>query len=177
MWYAQIVTEEEKKNLATEIDKASVLMQFRVEAEQRPLNKILLGAAGIVGVAIIVYFASSRNYLAALLFWIAGVTVGFTLFDKRRNPRDIICKIRTEGVQVNNDLYPYDGLKSFWVFYDPPHHQELSLRSRAPLTGGFIKIPLGDADPVQIRETLLKFIPEKKQEEGLADVLARSIGL
>lgn len=177
MWYAQTVTEEEKKKLATQIDKASILLQFRVEAEQRPLNKILLGIAGVVGIGVVIYFTLSGNYLATLLFWIAGATVGFTLYDKRKNPRDLTCKIRTEGVQVNNDLYPYDSLKSFWIFYDPPHHQELSLRSRAPLTGGYIKIPLGDADPVQIREMLLKFIHEKRQEEGLADALARTIGL
>lgn len=171
------MTEEKKTNLSKEIDRASILMQFRVEPEKKPLNKILLGALGIIMAGLIIYFAAAGNYLAALLFWLAGIVIGFSLYDRVKNPKPAICKIRAEGVQVNTDLYPYENVKSFWIFYDPPYHRELSLRVKAPLTGGFVKIPLGDEDPVKIRETLLKFIPEKRQEEGLADTLARMVGL
>jgi len=171
------MTAEEKKNLAKEIDKASVLFEFRMDGEKKPLNKTVLGVLGLAAAGLIVYFAISGNYLAALLFWLGGVVMGFTLYEKNKNPKPTICKIRAEGVQVNRDLYPYENIKSFWIFYDPPHHQELSLRVKAVMTGGYVKIPLGDADPVKLRETLLQFISEKRQEEGLADALARVVGL
>lgn len=169
--------EEETRVFANEIDKASVLLKFGVEAEKKPLDKRKLAAFGTIFVGVVVYFALTNNYLAALLFWLAGVMTGFSLYEKNKNPKNTICKLRTEGVQVNNDLYPYETLKSFWIFYDPPRHQELSLRSKAPLAGGYIKIPIGDEDPVQIREILLRFLPEEKQEEGFVDVLARMAGL
>lgn len=177
MWYDFNMNEKEMTLFANEIDKASTLLEFRVEPEQKPLNKKNLLIFGIMGAAIAIYFALSNNYLAALLLWLASVTIGFTLYTKNKNPKSITCKIKAEGVQVNSNLYPYENLTSFWIFYDPPRHQELSLRSKAPLTGGYIKIPIGEQDPLTIREILLRFIPEKKEEEGIADIVARMIGL
>jgi len=171
------MTGEEKINVANDVESALVLMHFRIEPEKKPLNKILLGTIGMIMAVMIIYFAVSSNYLAALLFWLAGIVIAFSLYDKFKNPKPVSCKIRAEGVQVNRDLYPYENIKSFWIFYDPPYHQELSLRVKAVATGGYVKVPLGDADPVKIRETLLKFIPEKRQEEGLADALTRIVGL
>lgn len=163
--------------MSQRIDRASTLIAFRIESEKKPLNKLFLSAFGVIMTGIIVYFAASSNYLAALLFWLAGMVLGFTLYDKHKNPKTMSCKIRTEGVQINTALYLYESIKSFWIFYDPPHHQELSLRVKAPLTGGYVKIPIGEENPVKIREELLKFIPEKRQEEGFADALARVVGL
>jgi len=168
---------KEKKILARAIDKASTLHSFRVREEKNKLNVSMLAIVGLVGIALITYFAISQNYLASFLFFLAGITVAIGLYSKNKNTQNIICKIKTEGVQINDDLYPYENLKSFWIFYDPPYHQELSIRSKKMFTGGYIKIPLGEEDPLKIRKFLIKFIPEKKQEEALVDVFARMVGL
>ena len=164
-----------KQEFARELEKASVLHAFRVSEEKTPANLRILGVTAILGIALITYFAFSGNYLAAFFFLLAGMLVAYTIYQKK--PREVVCKIRAQGVQVNRDLYPYETLKSFWIFYDPPHHQELSIRSRKTFTGGYIKVPLGDADPVKIREILIKFLPERRQEEALVDVFARIVGL
>jgi len=164
-----------KKTLAEHVEKASVLHAFKVSEEKNPANLLILGVTALLGIALIAYFAFSGNYLAAFFFLLAGMLVAYGIYQKK--PREVICKIRVQGVQINRDLYPYETLKSFWIFYDPPHHQELSIRSRKAFTGGYIKISLGDEDPVKIREILIKFLPERKQEEALVDVFARLVGL
>lgn len=164
-----------KKTLAEHVEKASVLYAFKVSEEKNPANIRILGVAALVGIAVIAYFAFTGNYLASFFFLIAGMLVSYGIY--QRKSREVVCKIRAQGVQVNRDLYPYETLKSFWIFYDPPYHQELSIRSRKAFTGGYIKIPLGDEDPVKIREVLIKFLPERKQEEALVDVFARMVGL
>ena len=164
-----------KQEFAKELEKASVLYAFKVSEEKSPANLLILGITALFGIALIAYFAFIENYLAAFFFFFAGMLVAYAIY--QRKPREVVCKIRAQGVQVNRDLYPYETLKSFWIFYDPPHHQELSIRSHKAFTGGYIKIPLGDEDPVKIREILTKFLPERKQEEALVDVFARLVGL
>lgn len=163
------------KKLAHAVEKASVLYAFTVSEEKGPANLRILGIAALVGMAFIAYFAFSGNYLASLFLFLAGTLAAYGI--SRRKPLEVTCKIRAQGVQVNRNLYPYETLKSFWIFYDPPRHQELSIRSRKAFTGGYIKIPLGNEDPIKIRKALIAFLPERKQEEALADVFARMVGL
>jgi len=166
----------DKEIFARAIQKASTLHEFHASEEARKPNTPALLIIGLVGIALIAYFAKSGNYLASFLFFLAGATVALSIFKRDKNPKTIKCKIKSEGVQVNRDLYPYENLKSFWIFYNPPYHQELSIRSKNSFAS-HIRIPLGDEDPVKIRELLLKFIPEKRQEEALVDVFARMVGL
>lgn len=166
----------DKEILARAIQKASTIYEFKASEEPRRPNMIILAVLGLIGIALIAYFAISGNYLASFLFFLAGATVAMSIFRRDKNPKPIKCKIKSEGIQVNNELFPYENLKSFWIFYDPPYHQELSIRSRKALTG-YIRIPIGEEDPVKIRELLLKFIPEKRQEEAMVDSFARMAGL
>ena len=167
---------DEKAVLARALRKASTLHEFNSSEEARKPNTPALLIIGLVGIALIVYFAVSMNYLASFLLFLAGVTVVFSIFRKDKNPKIKVCKIKSEGVQINRDLYPYENVKSFWIFYDPPYRQELSIRLKNTFTS-HVRIPLGDEDPVKIRELLLRFIPEKRQEEALVDVFARIVGL
>ena len=167
---------DEKEILARALEKVSTLYEFKSLEEARKPNMPALLIIGLVGIALITYFAKSGNYLASFLIFLAGATVTINIFKRDKNPKTIKCKIKSEGVQINRDLYPYENLKSFWIFYDPPYHQELSIRSKNTFTS-HVRIPLGDHDPVKIRELLLKFIPEKRQEEALVDVFARMVGL
>ena len=39
----------------------------------------------------------------------------------------------------------------------------------------YIKISLGEQNPVKVRQTLLKYLPERKHKESLIDNLARGL--
>jgi hypothetical protein len=52
----------------------------------------------------------------------------------------------------------------------------LSLHSKKTFLP-YIQIPIGNANPIKIRETLLQYLPEIKQEFSALDRLERMIGL
>jgi hypothetical protein len=164
------------REFAKEYERASTLYQFKVEeARNKPNTKGII-VLGLVLLIIITYFASIGNYLASIIFFLAGFSVAFSVYDKGSSSNSYLCKIRVDGIQLNDTLYLYEHLKSFWIFYDPPYRQDLSLRSRKTLMN-YVTIPLGDEDPSHIRDLLVEYIPEKEQEDPFVDVLARRIGI
>lgn len=113
-----------------------------------------------------------QDYFAAALLAIAAGVVW--LFAKQE-PRLLRFAITSRGVQAGPRLYLFDDLISFWIFYDPPHRKELSLRSKHLLMP-YVRMALGDADPVALREHLLRFLPELKHQESVVDAFSRRIG-
>jgi hypothetical protein len=91
-----------------------------------------------------------------------------------KQPRIINFKISGKGITIEDKLYTYQELKSFWIFYEAPEIKELSIRSKKLLMP-LIKIPLDEQDPTLIRRTLIKFIPEIKQEQSLVDIISRNL--
>ncbi len=92
-----------------------------------------------------------------------------------RKPERIIFSIEIKGIRIDNKLYPYANLNSFWLNYDPPDRKELILESKKALAPR-ITINTEDVDPNQIRKTLLKFLKEKKQEDTMLDAVENLIG-
>ena len=95
----------------------------------------------------------------------------FTIMLYSARPAEIIsASISTQGVTVKKDLYPWANIKSFWIF-EKSYKKEISLELKRQFMP-FLKIPLGDIEPAKVREILLKFIPEKEQEESFIDNLS-----
>jgi hypothetical protein len=83
--------------------------------------------------------------------------------------------ITEDGIVAGREIYEFDNLKSFWIFYEPGEPKVISLRTKNNLNL-HVHIPIEDEDPVKIREILLKYIPEEKQKPELADVLNKFLG-
>lgn len=133
--------------------------------ERRGQNIIIIGGAFVI--ALVAFFMG--NYLLAIFIALAA----FVLYaGAGRKPSAVQCAITPRGVKIENRVYEFSDLKSFWIFYDPEDIKELSLESKKTMMP-YIRAPLGDTDPVKLRETLLKFIPEKKHEESLTDIIGR----
>lgn len=109
------------------------------------------------------------NFLFGILAVVSGVALA--LFGVKK-PRFINFEITARGVCVEDKIFLYEELESFWVHYDPPFTKFLSLKSKKILMP-YIQIPMGDADPNAIREILLKFIKEKEHKPFLADSLIK----
>ena len=124
-------------------------------------------AWGFLSLAIIVFAITQKSPLMALLFVLISVIA--YLFSQKQ-PRKIKFIISEKGIKINNKLYFYDNLKSFWIFYDPPRKKELSLKSKKVFMP-YIALPIANQNPIKIREYLLEFIPEKEHQESLADNL------
>lgn len=125
---------------------------------------ITLALALIVGYAIY-----SNGIIMAITFILIGV-VGYIHINKE--PRVLDFLITPEGVLAGRELYEFDNLISFWIFYEPGGKKAISLRTKSHLVP-YVHIPIHEEDPVEIREILTGYIPEVKQEEGLIEIAER----
>ena len=124
--------------------------------------------AGLVAVILLGLAIWQGSFLFGVLVLIGWFTV---VLYAAKKPRTISFALSEKGVLVEKTIYPWNSLKSFWIFYNPPIHKELSLKSKKNIMP-YIKIPLGDADPDKIKEIVSKFLPEDEQQESLIDSLA-----
>lgn len=126
----------------------------------------------IGSIAITIFFLLTKNYIGALV--IAMLAILVYVYSKKE-PRLIRFAITPMGIKIENKLYKFEELKSFWIFYEPGEIKELSVRTKQ-LINPYLGLPLGNAKPVTIRQIMLKFLREKKQEEPVANILARRLG-
>ncbi len=125
--------------------------------------------AGLFIVAMIAYALFTNGPIMAITFILIGI-VGYIHLQK--DPRVITFSITSKGVIADKEMYLYDNINSFWIFYDPNHTKTISLHTKASMLP-FIHIPLADEDPVRLRELLMRNIPEIKQDPGLIDAIER----
>ena len=115
-----------------------------------------------------------RNVITTVFFGLLGVMI---LVQTKKKPVIGQVEIGPLGVKINEQIHGYRDLKSFWVDYQPHRGiKELSLQSRKWYLP-YIKIPIGDQNPIKIRAFLIGFIPEIEHQETLADALGRRLGL
>ena len=124
---------------------------------------------GFIALAIIIIAILLKNFLWVVIT-ILIILVVYIYASKE--PRKIKFSISGKGIQIDQRIYRFENLKSFWIFYEPPGIKELSLRSKKMLMP-YIKIPLDKQNPAEIRKFLLKFLPERKHRESTIDELAR----
>jgi hypothetical protein len=119
--------------------------------------------------SIIVYALFANSPIMAITFILLGI-MGYIYSQK--DPRTITFSITSKGVLADKELYPYDNIFSFWIFYEPKHTQIISLHTKASMLP-FVHIPFQNENPVKLREMLMRNIPEIKQERSLIDTLER----
>lgn len=125
--------------------------------------------AGIFTLLMVTYALYNNGPIMAITFILIGI-VGYIHLQK--DPRVITFSITSKGVIADKEMYAFENMRSFWIFYDPPHTKTISLHTKASMLP-FIHIPLKDEDPVQIRELLIQEVPEIKQDPSLVDAIER----
>ncbi|OGZ35496.1 MAG: hypothetical protein A3A94_02675 [Candidatus Portnoybacteria bacterium RIFCSPLOWO2_01_FULL_43_11] len=179
----QIINLKEKNKITeapkAEITKRSkpakktkdVLEWMAPEFQYYPKNQSWFTVGALITLGLIIWAAFSKNFLLILMIILGYFSIVVFALKK---PRKIRLAVTPKGIMIDESLYAYDNLKSFWIFYDPPEISELSLRSKKTVMP-FIKIPLGNENPIEVRKILLKYLPERKQEESVIDNLARGL--
>ncbi len=128
-----------------------------------------IGALLVAGGVVAAFF---KNFLFAILLAVAG---GLILAYAAKPPRTLSCAVTARGIAVGSRLYEFEELTSFWIFYDPPLFKELALQSKKTFMP-MVRIPLGDLDPLRLREVLLPFVKEQRQEASAIDIIAKRLG-
>lgn len=126
----------------------------------------------VAALALIIFGVFTRSY-----FFIAFVALAFAVLTvyARRAPREIAFTINAGGVGMGRTFLPFSELKTFWIF-DEGERKELSLETKKMLTP-FMRLPLGEENPEDIRSILADFLPEEEHKELATDKIARSLGL
>ncbi|MBI4132844.1 MAG: hypothetical protein HY473_02050 [Candidatus Sungbacteria bacterium] len=175
---APVAAPPEKKTAESAVSEpenspSSILLAWEApEFEQSAsgaLVLLLVGTLLVVGSAGALFF---KNFLFALLLSIAG---GLVISYAYRTPHQIRFRVTARGIGIGGKLYEFETLSSFWIFYEPPLAKELSLVSKKMFAPA-VRAPLGDLDPLRLREILLRFLKEEKHEESLVDILAKRLG-
>ncbi|MFZ2188581.1 MAG: hypothetical protein WAV73_03410 [Candidatus Moraniibacteriota bacterium] len=136
-------------------------------------NKKRLSYAALVLLAIIIYATFTNNPIMAIVFVLIGIVAYMYL---NKEPRILNFQIVPEGILAGKEIYEFENIRSFWIFYDPEYKKVISLHIKSYLTP-FVHIPINKEDPVEIRRILLEYIPEIKQEHNAVEILERFLGI
>jgi len=154
-------------------DSSAIILDWQAREydyhPQKSLTLFLFGILLCLGAIVTLLF---KNFLFALLLAISG---GLVIYRSHRGPRELNSYISSRGVKIGRRLYQFEDLESFWIVYDPPSSKELILKSKKALMP-IIRAPLGEVNPLQIREVLLRFLKEERHEDSLVDVISKSLG-
>ncbi len=142
------------------------------EFEKHEKSSLWFMVLGIVTLIFLIITIILKNYTFAIVILLLVFCV--YLYTKKE-PREINFSLSHRGVSIGDKLYAYNELKSFWIFYEPPRLKQLSLQSKKVFSP-YIRVPLANQNPNQIRIFLLKYLPEIEQEESLIDILSDKIG-
>lgn len=134
--------------------------------QQRWTTTCLLVLAGL---AILIW--AGNILLSVFLFCSALV---FSIFLNRPDFKAKIVLDHT-GIAINEKQYKFQDIKSFWVHYEADGIQELSLQPKKMLIP-YVTIPMSNANPLEIRDLMLLYLPEKLHEHSLIEEMSRKIG-
>ncbi|HEY4474859.1 MAG TPA: hypothetical protein VJC06_02975 [Candidatus Paceibacterota bacterium] len=126
----------------------------------------LLSGAG----ALIFY---NRDILMAIFLILSSFVI---ILYANKQPSVLRVVINNSGVIIDDTIYYYRNLKSFWIDYEPRGIKELSLESKKWYMP-YIKIYIEKQNPLDIRSLMINFVPEKEHEKSLVDLISRKIGL
>ena len=180
------IYQEQKKKTGEKKEKPAPQIQEKTQPEQPTIqsiqwsalefiahdkNPLWFIAGGIIAVIFLAFAICTKNFIFALIIILAS----FSIFIwAQKKPRKIMFSLTPKGLKIEENIYAFDSLKSFWIFYEPPEIKYLSVESKKIFMPRII-IPLNEENPNKIREFLIKYLPEEKQRESLIDILARRL--
>ena len=142
------------------------------EYDHEPKERRWFIIGGIAAAVLILISLYSGNYFFALFVALAALVV---YLYANRPPKEVYCSITPHGIQIGQRLFEFESLASFWIFYEIGGIKHLSLQSKRAFLP-FIRVPLGDVHPAELRTTLRRFVPEREHEESLVEILSRLVG-
>jgi hypothetical protein len=150
-----------------------VLLEWEAdEYEFRPKGNKWFRNVGIAALVLFIFALVTQNWFFAILVAVATFVVFLYAV---RPPKRVYCAITVEGIRIGRRVFDFHDLRSFWIFYSPYGAKEASIESKKTVMP-YIRMPLGEIDPVAVRDQLLRFIKEEQHEESLADIIAHYFG-
>lgn len=143
-----------------------------LEYEHKDRTTDWFWAVGIIALALAIVSVIYDNILFAVLVVIGTFTL---LMYAARAPRIVAFEINRRGVVIEDRLYPYQALKSFWL-RENHRGKKLIIQSEKVLMP-HITIPLADDIDINIIHLFLaEYLEEKEHPESLSELVMDSLG-
>jgi hypothetical protein len=128
-------------------------------------------AIATAGILTIIAFISS-NFLLAVIVVLATFII---ILREGEIPQQVPFTITSEGLIIGRKFFDYDELKDFAIVYKPRLGIKNLYFEFKSAVKQRLSIPLFDQNPLQIRENLLKYLPEdlERTDEPLSESLAK----
>jgi hypothetical protein len=130
-----------------------------------------------IAAIVIVSFSTAAFFLGNALLGIAILTGGMVmLILSSRPPKRIALAVTLRGLRIDNKLYPYSTLKSYYIDEDALHGPDLLVRSEK-LFMPLLILPLPDDYVDEIEDIIAQRLPEEHLQESFVHKLLELIGL
>ena len=98
------------------------------------------------------------------------------IFYANKKPEVSKITLNQSSIKIDDQIYYYRNIKSFWLDYEPSGLKELSIEPKKWYLP-YIKIPIEKENPLNIRSLVLNYVQEKEHEKSLVDLISKKIGL
>lgn len=122
----------------------------------------ILGIVAVVGALISVFL---NNVLFAIFILLGAFLMAMFA---SKHPEIIQIKLNYRGILVNETLYPYRSINSFWVEDFREGKEKLLITPRATFALQVV-LPIRNIDPDLIREFMATYCQEEEQRETIAE--------
>lgn len=115
------------------------------------------------------FFFWQKNYFGT----IAILGSIFLIFLSQKREEEIYCAILKGGIRVNNELFSWKNIESFWIFEEA---EEIYFKTKKAFVQN-VPVPILKEDSGKIKNLLKTFIPEKKAQISLSEIIIRNLGI
>ena len=127
---------------------------------------------GIIAVTAAIVSIIFHNILFAIVILLGAITMSLV---GHKRPRIIPYEVSNRGVRIDNTLYPYATLDSFYLDEDAPLDPQLLLKSKK-LFAPLLILPIPEEHADLIDSMLAERLPEEHIEEPFANRLLEFLG-
>lgn len=124
------------------------------------------------GLAIIIISIFLHNFLLAILAIVGASSI---ILVGKKDPSELDFEINARGIKIENSLYLYKEMESFYLNYNPPFKKEIIIKRKSKFSP-FIKIPIDDTDPNIIRRVLITVLKEDEHEDTIMETIMDRLG-
>ena len=164
---------KEETGVENQVSEKSQISWETLSFYYNPQKKYLYVIEAVLLASAAALFVFKQDILTPLFLALSSLVL---FLYGRQKPALSKITVDQSGILVNDIMYYYRDLKSFWIEYTPGGAKELSLES-AKWYMPYIKVIFNDQNPVEIRSFIINFLPEKEHEISLADHVNRKLGL
>lgn len=161
----------EKLNSADDLGKKIIDWSIpEYDKHEREKNWYIISAT--VGLLLLIYSFFSGNFLFAAIIIISALVI---IIHDGQEPLAINFIITDAGLMVGKKFYDYDVIKDFSIVYKPNQNIKNLYFEFKNVLKPRLSIPLGNMNPLPIRENLLKYLPEdlERTDQPLSEALAK----